>query len=153
MLNDTVRLDPATRFVRSLPGEYFLLREAAEASGVSQFTLRKMIADDIPECVPSKYAMFGKIKIYLYTREDIERIRGYLGNRQRIFAHNGMARKVGRPAKYTQVQRAQRSRLYSKAWYWKNREKILNQKGDHDGAMKAAEKARMIEKELHSDEN
>jgi hypothetical protein len=150
-LPDTVRIDPATRFVRSLPGDYFLLREAAEAAGVSQFTLRKMIADDIPKCTPSKYAMFGKIKIYLYTRTDIDNIREYLGDRHKIYNHAGMAKRTGRPATYTKAQRKTRSRLYSKAWYWKNREKILKDKGDREGAKEAREKAKEIERELHSD--
>ena len=150
-ITDTIRIDPATHFVRSLPGGYFMLREAAEATGVSQFTLRKMIADDIPNCTPSKYAMFGKIKIYLYTRDDIENIRKYLGNRHQIFNHTGMAKRTGRPATYTRKERKERSRLYSKAWYWKNREKILKSKGDKEGAASAREKADAIDKELHHD--
>lgn len=152
-MTDSVKIDPATRFVRSLPGDYFLLREAAEATGVSQFTLRKMIADDIPNCTPSKYAMFGKIKIYLYTRQDIENIRKYLGNRHQIFNHTGMARKTGRPATYTKAQRKERSRLYSKAWYWRNREKILKSKGDKEGAYAAHQKAVEIEKVLKNDKD
>lgn len=150
MVTDTVRVDPATRFVRSLPGDYFLLREAAEATGVSQFTLRKMIADDIPGCTPSKYAMFGKIKIYLYTRQDIENIRKYLGNRHQIFNHTGMAKRIGRPPTYSKAERRDRSRLYSKAWYWRNREKILKSRGDKEGAAAARDKALAIEKELKS---
>jgi hypothetical protein len=150
-VTDTVRIDPATRFVRSLPGDYFLLREAAEACGVSQYTLRAMISDDVPECTPSKYAMFGKIKIYLYTREDIENIRHHLGNRHKIFNHTGMAKRIGRPPTYTKDERANRSRLYSKAWYWRNREKVLLGKGDLDKAREARERAIYVEEELHRD--
>ena len=67
-------MDPATRFVRSLPGDYFMLREAAELTGVSSYTLRKLIAANANGLVPSKEARFGELKIYLYTRDDIERL-------------------------------------------------------------------------------
>ena len=73
VLERTVYTDPVTRFVRSLPGDYFMLREAAHACEVSQFTLRKFIAEDVKECLPSKTTKFGKIRVYLYTREDIAR--------------------------------------------------------------------------------
>jgi hypothetical protein len=144
----TIPVDPATRFVRSLPGEYFLLREAAQHLGVSQFTLRKFIADDVPECTPSKFAMFGKVKIYLYTREDIESIKKHIESRAVVFEHDGQARRVGRPPTYTKAERHYRSRLYSKAWYWKNREKLLSERGDEAGAAKARERAEDIAREL-----
>jgi len=144
----TVNVDPATRFVRSLPGDYFLLREAAQHLGVSQFTLRKYIADDVPECTPSKFAMFGKVKIYLYTREDIASIRKHIESRNTVYEHDGQARRVGRPPTYTKSERDYRSRLYSKAWYWRNREKLLTERGDEEGAAKARAKADEITKEL-----
>lgn len=149
MASNTVVVDPATRFVRSLPGNYFLLREAAEAVGVSQFTLRKFISEDIEGLVPSKYAMMGKVKIYLYTREDIENIRLHLKEREVVFNHDGKAKRTGRPATYTKEQRAKRSRMYSNAWYWKNRAKILEERGDHEAAIKAQAKADKIERQLH----
>lgn len=151
MPNDTIRVDPATRFVRSLPGDFFLLREAADAIGVSQFVLRKFIADGTEGCTPSKYAMFGKVKIYLYTRDDIETIRQHLSARHRVFKHDGQARRVGRPPQYTKEERANRSRLYSKSWYWRSREKILSQRGDAEGAKKARDKADEIDRMLHND--
>lgn len=151
MPNDTIRVDPATRFVRSLPGDFFLLREAAEAIGVSQFVLRKFIADGTKGCTPSKYAMFGKVKVYLYTREDIEAIRTHLASRHRVFKHDGQARRIGRPPQYTKEERANRSRLYSKSWYWRNRERILAQRGDADGARKARDNANEIDRMLKDD--
>jgi len=147
-LERTVYADPATRFVRSLPGTYFMLREVAHACNVSQFTLRKFIADDVKECVPSKYTMFGKIKIYLYTREDIESIQHYLDNQVRVFDHEGPAKKMGRPATYSKPERDKRSRLYSKQWYWKNRAKILQERGDIAGSKEATKRADDIGKEL-----
>jgi len=143
-----VRIDPATRFVRSLPGDYFLLREAAEAVGTSQFILRKMIQDGPSDCAPSKYAQFGKTKIYLYTREDIEAIRKHIEVMHSVHDHNGPARKPGRPAKFSKTQRRERARLYSKAWYWKNRAKVLAESGDIKGADLAMWRAKQVESEL-----
>lgn len=146
-----MRIDPATRFVRSLPGEYFLLREAAEAAGASQFILRKLIQDGPRDCAPSKYAQFGKTKIYLYTREDIASIRKHIEWTHSVHDHNGPARKPGRPPKFSKDQRRKRARLYSKAWYWKNRAKILAEQGDLTKADTAMWKARQVEKELKSE--
>lgn len=149
MPTDTlVRVDPATRFVRSLPGDYIMLREAAEMLEVTQFTLRKFIQDDVEGCVPSKYAMLGKIKIYLYTQEDVESIRDHLRDLTKVYDHVGQAKRIGRPPEYTQPERDKRSRLYSKSWYWKNRVRLLTERGDADGAAQAQQRVDEIQKEL-----
>ena len=151
-MNEKINIDPATRYVRSLDGDYFLLREVAEYVGVSQFTLRKFISDNVESCVPSKYAMFGKTRIYLYTRQDIESIREYVKKRNIVYDHDGQARKIGRPAKYTKEERVNRSRLYSKAWYWRNRSRMLAERGDITGAEVAIGRARLVEKELKDED-
>jgi hypothetical protein len=143
-----VRIDPTTRFVRSLPGEYFLLREAAAACGVSPFVLRKYISEDVPECTPSKYTMFGKVKIYLYTKADIKSIQDYMKKRIVVFEHDGQARRIGRPPKYSDEQRHWRDQQHSKKWYWKNRVRLLTEKGDEAGAAKAQKRVDEIEREL-----
>ena len=148
MTSETRTVDPATRFVRALPGDYFMLREAAQACGVSQFTLRKFIADDVPECTPSKYTMFGRVKIYLYTDEDIDSIKEYLSHLVQVFDHNGPAKKVGRPPKYLQPERHTRDKLHSRKWYWNNRVKILVGKGDSAGAREARRRVKEIDEEL-----
>jgi hypothetical protein len=129
-----------------------MLREAAEAVGTSQFILRKLIQEGPVECAPSKYAQFGKTKIYLYTREDIEDVRRYLAKRQEVHDHNGPARKPGRPPKYTKEQRRKRARLYSKAWYWKNRAQELADDGDIQAADAAMWKVKQIEGELKGED-
>jgi len=147
-LTRVVTIDPATRFVRSLPGNYSMLREAAHACGVSQFTLRKFIADDVEECTPSKYTMFGKVKIYLYTDEDIASIKKYLKSQVQIFDHNGQARRIGRPPKYAEDERHDRDKLHSKKWYWNNRVKLLTERGDIAGAKEAKKRVKEIDEEL-----
>lgn len=144
----TERLDPATRFVRSLEGEYFLLREAAIAVGTSQFVLRKMIQDGNLDCSPSKYAQFGKTKIYLYTQRDIDSIIRHIAEAHKVYDHNGPARRPGRPVKFNQKERRERARLYSKAWYWRNRAKVLAESGEIEKSDKAMLRALQIDKEL-----
>lgn len=146
-----MRIDPATRFVRSLKGEYFLLREAAEAVGTSQFVLRKFISDGDIECSPSKYAQFGKTRIYLYTREDIESIRQNIEKKYGVYDHLGPHKKPGRPPKYNREQRKQRARMYSKSWYWRNRAKVLGEQGKIEAAQAAMERAKKIDRQLHED--
>jgi hypothetical protein len=148
VVNGTIRIDPATRFVRSLPGNYFMLREAAKSVGASQYTLRKLIEEDVPGCSPSKFAKWGKTRIYLYTRENIETIREYLETRTVVYDHEGPQRKVGRPPTYSEKERKWRSKQYSKAWYWENREKVLTERGDTEGAAEARATADAIRKEL-----
>lgn len=151
VLERTVYTDPVTRFVRSLPGEYFMLREAAHACDVSQFTLRKFIAEDVKECLPSKTTKFGKIRVYLYTREDIARIQEHLAKQVHVFDYAGPAKKMGRPSIYSKEEMEERKKLYTKRWYWRNRYKILAQRGDSAGAQEALKKADDVTRELSSE--
>lgn len=98
-----------------MPGDYFMLREAAESLDLSPYTLRKYIADDIEGLKPSKSVMFGKVEVYLYTREDIDRMRSVLDNRVTVRDYTG----GGRPSKYSLQQRKDRARLFSRRHYWK----------------------------------
>lgn len=143
------RIDPATRYVRSLPGNYIMLREAAEACGVSTFVLRKFISEGTPGCLPSKTAKYGKMRIYLYTLKDIESIKKHLEERRTVHDFDGPTRKVGRPPKYLETERKHRDQLHSKKWYWNNRVKVLTERGDTAGATKAQKRVDEIEKELN----
>jgi hypothetical protein len=142
-------MDPSTRFVRSLDGEYFMLREAAEMLGVSHRTLRIYLADPETkdELGPSFCAYFGKVKIYLYTREDIEKIRKYLTSRKTVFRTNETPRPTGRPPKWTSKQRKERQRLYSSAHYYSRRAEELDQT-DPEAAALARAKVAAIKKKL-----
>lgn len=148
VLTRSVRVDPATRYVRSLPGNYLMLREAAHACGVSSFVLRKFIAEGTPGCLPSKTATWGKVRIYLYTMKDVARIQKHLAERQTVQDFDGQTKKVGRPPKYGESERKWRDQQHSKKWYWKNRVKLLNDKGDTAGAEQAQKRVDEIEKEL-----
>lgn len=140
--------DPATRFVRQLPGDWYKLSEAAELIGVSHSTLRKLISDDREGLVPGHFAMFGKNRIYLYSDDDIERLRKHFESREIIYRHDGPVRRAGRPAIYSKDERKARARLRSRVWYWRNRVKLLKEQGRTDEMLQAEEKLRQIEGEL-----
>src|SRR6266571_4438645 len=78
------RLDPSTKFVRSLDGEYYLLREVAQMLGVNHRVLRKL-NDETDDLGPSFFTMFGRVKIYLYTKDDINALGEYLNARRTIY--------------------------------------------------------------------
>lgn len=147
-------MDPATRYVRSLPGNYFMLKEAAEMVGVSQYVLRKLIQDeDAGEAkaeglTPSKYAPMGNNKIYLYTREDVERLQVHFANRKRVVEIDGPINRGGRPPIYTREERRERNRLHSQAWYYRKRVEKLFAEGKEDEAQDALEKYNKISAEL-----
>ena len=145
-------VDPATRFVRSLPGDYFMLREAAELTGASPYTLRKLIANNEEGLTPSKWAWFGKVKIYLYTREDIDRLHEHFAHTRQVYDHDGVQakRQGGRPATFTKEERVTRNRLHSMRWYYRKREQKLKDRGDLEGSRQAGTKADEIDKELEA---
>lgn len=142
-------LDPTTRFVRSLDGDYFMLREAAEMLGVHHRTLRTLIKDlSDQELGPSFVAYMGKVKIYLYTREDIEAIRQHMENRRTVYPAFGEPKASGRPRIYSVEERRERQRKYSQAHYYRRRAQALVEEGRTKEAKEAQRKADEITEEL-----
>lgn len=148
-MTDSLELSPAVAFVRSLPGEFFMLREVAEMVGVSQYTLRNLIANDAEGLTPSNFAMFGNVKIYLYTRDDIARLQKHFERRLEVLKYNGQSAKVGRPALYTKEERRERNRLHSQSYYYKKRfESLRNDESRKEEAETALRKHIEIEERL-----
>jgi hypothetical protein len=146
-------MDPATRLVRTLPGNYKKLSEAAEILGVSGDTLRALIQEAVnegdPAGAPSKFAMMGRTRLYLYTDEDIERIRGVLESRREVRTFDLTSSGTGRPPLYTKEERATRTRLNARAWYYRNRIKKLEEAGAARKEITAAKRRlREVEDEL-----
>lgn len=147
--NSDQSLDPTTRFVRSLDGDYFMLREAAEMLGVHHRTLRTLIRDfGDQELGPSFVAYMGKVRIYLYTREDIEAIREHLENRRTVYPTSGEPRTSGRPRIYTAEERRARQRKYSQIHYYRRKAEALEKEGLVKEAKAANQRADQITKEL-----
>lgn len=141
------KMDPSTRFVRELDGDYFMLREAAEMLDVPQRRLRDFIKDDPENLGPSFCAMFGKIKIYLYTKDDIETIRQHLQDQKKVYRNKDKPGAGGRPRLWTDEQRKERQRLYSQAHYYRLRAAEVD---DLELKDEYRQKVALIEKELKS---
>lgn len=67
---------PAARLVSALDGQYYLLSEVAEILGKSQMTIRRAMYNKRVKA-PSLELNQGKMKIYLYTTDDIQELRDY----------------------------------------------------------------------------
>lgn len=142
MTKQAVRMDPTTRFVRSLPGKYFMLREAALQLGVSDRTLRRLLKEHGSDLGPSKTADFGQ-RIYLYTRADIEKIRVHFESIRQVVSFDEQPRPTGRPPKWSDDQRKERQRLYGNNNY--HRAKAEYARGAGDMAKVAKHEAKIAE--------
>jgi hypothetical protein len=143
--------DSATKFVRSLDGNYFMLREAAESLKVSHATLRKFIKDDNEKLGPSKCVWFGKSKIYLYTTEDINKISKYLESRKEVFDNDETQPKLsgrGRPAIWSPEEKKERQRKFARVSYYKRKAQAMLAIGTTEQYLEAIKKAEQITKEL-----
>ena len=144
-------MDPSTRFVRSLEGDYLMVREAAETLGVRHTVLRTLMRQDHnPPLAPSFCAFFGKVKIYLYTREDIARIREYLTKRRQVFPNDDVVAYKGRPRLWTDAERKVRNRLYSRAYYYRKKVEEHTKAGNAEAAALAQIEVDECEAELES---
>lgn len=145
------RIDPFTRFVRELDGEYYLLREAATLLQVNHRVLREINSDESrKEYWPSFFTYMGKIKLYLYTDDDVAKLRQYFEERRAVYpiSENPPNKKMGRPAQYTAEQKKIRQRLYSQAHYYKKMARKHTAEGELDKAKLDLAKAREIQLEL-----
>lgn len=78
------RESPVMKYVRNLAGgPFFTAIEVANQVGVSVQAVRKYAKN--PELkAPSHFAPFGRLKIYLYTKEDVQEIQDYLAGRNKV---------------------------------------------------------------------
>lgn len=145
-------IDPISAFVRTLDGDYYLVREVADAVGVSQHRLRKAIKYEEPGMLPSDVVMLGKMTVYLYTIEDVKQIKETLANKRVVSRFKDIkkspALKVGRPNLYTEEQKTERARLFSRVSYWKNRLKLAEKLDDESMQIRAKIMIKDLKEEL-----
>ena len=87
----TTNISPVTTYVRSLEGGPFITaQEVADELKISVQAVRKYakLPKDILNA-PSNYVPFGRLVIYLYTREDVEEIRVFLLKRRVVMPNMG----------------------------------------------------------------
>ncbi len=132
------QMERYSRFVRSLPGEYYLLREVATTLYTSGRVLRRLMRQHPGTLAPSHTAMLGKVRVYLYTPADVDRLRAHF---------------AGAPAPaalWTAAEYTMRQRRHSAAYRAGRRAAQLAERGDAAGAKRAAELAARIKAELRS---
>lgn len=69
-------VSPAARLVSSLDGQYYLLSEVADILKKDQMTIRRAMYKGRVKA-PTYEAWEGKMKVYLYTTDDIAELRDY----------------------------------------------------------------------------
>lgn len=73
-----VHVSPVARLLESLDGTYYTTGQVAKMIGCSQATVRTLIKNDRVKA-PSKVAVRGQGYVYLFTPEDVEEVRDFLG--------------------------------------------------------------------------
>lgn len=142
------RLSPATRFVRSLDGDFYMISEVAALTHVSTQYLRKLMASSGLEA-PSYWVWFGKIKIYLYTAADVKEVQRYLKEQKTVRPKSEMpTKRLGRPPKYTDAQRKQRKKDYMRVHYATKMAQKYQAEGDLEKSVEYSERARTLREKL-----
>lgn len=133
--------DPMTKLVRSLPGQWFTLPEAARALGMSKKTLRSWIYKDVEGLQPGKKVQYGRTFLWVYSAEDLLRIKKNMERRVVVRDYEREPRK----SIYTPEQKKRRSQLSAKRWYWKKMLDKARFYNDRDYFDKANQKLEEIE--------
>jgi hypothetical protein len=80
------RRSPVTDYVRSL-GDYLTTSEVAEAVGRSEGWVRKA-AEKRWTQAPSYVAPFGDTHVNLYTKEDVQALKDYIEENQKVYTRD-----------------------------------------------------------------
>lgn len=136
---------PGARLLAVTNGERFLTREVAEILGVSVSTIRKLNATRRDILGASDIGREGNRVIWLYTPEDVERLRAYFAGsvtnigtgRRRVMPGRG------RPALWSSEECRNRDRAYVRIGYHRRRATTLEAEGRAD---KAAEHHAQIDR-------
>jgi len=133
-------ITPVSRLLRGVHGEFYIVREVAEKTGISESAIRRAIRDQVTEMMPSKTTSNGKI--YLFTPEDIERMVAYYKHKNEPKDFVGPVTKVGRRRVFSDEERLERARLHSQANYWKTKIKRTEDQEVKDHAEKKLDEVR-----------
>lgn len=136
----TGRISPVTRFIRELPdGPWMSLAEVARTLKISEDTLRTWRRNDPEVFNPSFMTHFGNLPVYLYSLEDLERVR---------LAAQAHTSERGQPRLWSVVEMKGRQRRHVRARYWERRAERLSTEGHRDKAREAAKKGKVIRHDL-----
>ena len=140
------------RFVRSLPGDFRLRREAADELGKSVGTLHALTRRFPGEGLgPSHTVPYGSMTLRLYSAERIEHIRAFLAART-TFHEDGRERRRGRRQVWTSAEARSRRQRTDQARYHRRHAQALRERGEDEKAAEAEAKAAVIMRELRAQE-
>lgn len=142
-------MDPTIRWVRELPGEWYLLREVATALGISARVLRRW-ASQHPDLAASHSAQRGSTRVHLYSPADVERLRAYATDTTRVLPPTSTLTggNLGVPVLWTPVEQLARRRGHKAAYYWRRKANRLEAAGDAEAAATARALAAQIRADL-----
>jgi hypothetical protein len=139
-------IPPIVRHVRDLDGNLFLVREVANALGISPATVRR-VAEIRPDLRPSAITMFGDMLVPLFTLEDLTRLDRYVAERRASLAA-ARRRSAGRPRLWSDSERRARRARHCAASYRRRCARALTEAGDLAAAQAAARAAAEIRDHL-----
>jgi hypothetical protein len=135
---------PIVRFVRSLPGEYYLRREVAVSLQCSTTALQVLAKKPELMLGPSAHVQYGELDLLLYTPDDIERIRRF---REELHAQSPH-RVRGRPRMWTPEEAGERTRKQDRARYRLRQARAYREVGSPELEAAALAKAEALMAEL-----
>lgn len=128
---------PLVRYVRSLEGEYYLIREVAEMLGCSMRRLEWLRGHTDPPLGATHRAQYGGTVVHLYTPERIEAISEYL----KQAAAKATQKHHGSLSLWTTTERHQRERDLGRAYRYRARAAAYTAKGKTEEAAQQTEKS------------
>lgn len=146
----TLRMDPVTRYVRELEGDYYLPREAAVLLGISVDRL-KLLGRRYPDTLgPGYVTWMGDVKIFLYDQDDIAAVRAYFAelDAKRPPELSAYRNGRGRPPVWSHAEHAARHRRRALARYHAGMARRYASEGRAEQAHSSRERAEAISAEL-----
>lgn len=134
------RMSPVTKFVRELEGgPWMTLAEVARALKIPEDTLRTWRRNEPDAFNPSLMTYFGDLPVYLYSLQDLERVRTAAREHTSTW---------GQPRLWSGLEAKDRQRRHVRARYWERRAELLQAQGESERAAEAARNSRVIRDEL-----
>lgn len=142
-------IDPVTRHVRGLSEKFWLQREAAELLGISRRRLRRLGRLHPDECGHGAQTEMGDVRIHLYSEEDVDRIKVYLGRVDaNLRRQRGVLVRRGPKPIWSDEETEDRHRRRVNARYHRNRAEELDRQGLSTVAAKNWARSRYLTQQL-----
>lgn len=138
------RVPPLVRMIRTNHPGKSTLSEAARQLNVSSHRLRALIGHPDLRGVPSTQLQAGQNRVYVYSRADINRLRKFLEEERSSLT-------VKTDPDFEERNRSwrkERSRLHSRAYYYRNQLAAATADGDLDAVAKFTDQLAAVDRDL-----